>query len=133
MNLLHSVRGAKNNFCALEESIAQSIMMQTTCRYGEVEGRPDYGSAIWELEFNQLIRTHEWEEQVSNSLQASIQKHEKRLKNVDVSVHLSEVHTESKNHVQVRKKAEIYVKGTIVFSEVPFHFNTILYISPITQ
>ncbi len=135
LNFLRTVRGERNGLCSLEESIAQSIMMQTTCRFGEVEGRLDYGSAIWDLEFNQLVRVHEWEEQVRNSLIHTIEKYEKRLKNVIVDVNLTEVQTESKTKGRslIRKQADIYVKGTVIYSDAPFHFNTTIYISPLSQ
>ena len=41
--------------CSYEESIAQHLMMLVVSRHGEVEGREDYGSIIWDLEFNQVL------------------------------------------------------------------------------
>ncbi len=39
---------------------------------------------IWDLEFNQLVKISDWEEGVKNSLIKTIEKYEKRLRNVDV-------------------------------------------------
>ncbi|MCG8700777.1 MAG: GPW/gp25 family protein [Bacteroidales bacterium] len=130
--LIHN--GNKNN-CSLEESIAQYIMMQITCRYGEVAGRRDFGSEIWELEFNQLVRIYEWEEKVKNSLQTSISKYENRLTEVEVDVNLVEIEpdTNSKNYSEIRRQAIITVTGKIVNTGIPFHFNTTVYVSPLSQ
>lgn len=121
--------------CSLEESIAQSIMMQITSRYGEVASRQDFGSKIWELEFNQLVKVYEWEEDVKQSLIDTITKYEKRLYDIDVTVNLSEFEGESsiRHRKDIRRKADIYVEGKIIYQDIPFHFNTTLFISPLSQ
>ncbi|MFL1895009.1 GPW/gp25 family protein [Aquimarina sp. 2-A2] len=129
------IQGKPQQRCAIEESIAQYIMMQITSRYGEVAGRNDFGSDIWELEFNQLIKIYEWEERVRLSLQESIIKYEHRLSDTKVHVSLSEVDTDvdSKKYSEVRRKAIITVTGTITQTGVAFNFNTTLYVSPLSQ
>lgn len=129
------IEGKRQAICTIEESIAQSIMTQVTCRYGEVAGRPDYGSEIWELEFNQLVKVYNWEEKVKKSLLNTINKYEKRLYNVNVNVSLSEFENES-NHLKkkgIRRKADIRVTGIIINQDTPFHFSTTIYISPLSQ
>lgn len=135
INFSSVLKGEKTSSCSIEESIAQSIMMQITSRYGEVAGRPDFGSDIWELEFNQLVKVYEWEEKVKQSLLRTINAYEKRLYDVDVTVHLSEFENESSVRIksEIRRKADIYVRGKILYQDVPFHFNTTLYISPLSQ
>ena len=130
-----ALNGKAIKTCSLEESIAQSIMIQITSRYGEVASRPDFGSAIWELEFNQLVKVYEWEEKVKQSLVDTINKYEKRLYDIDVKVSLSEFEKESNLRARrdIRRKADIFVTGKIVYQDLPFHFNTTLYISPLSQ
>lgn len=135
INFSSLLKKEKPSYCSLEESIAQSLMMQITSRYGEVAGRPDFGSDIWELEFNQLVRVYEWEEDVKQSLIKTIKLYEKRLYEVEVDVRLSEFEKESSLRLQseIRRKADIYVTGKIIFKDIPFHFNTTIYISPLSQ
>jgi len=135
INFSSLINGKASSSCSLEESIAQSIMMQITSRYGEVAGRPDFGSAIWELEFNQLVKVYVWEEEVKQSLIKTINKYEKRLYDVEITVNLSEFEGESsaRHRRDIRRKADIFVTGKIVFQELPFHFNTTIYISPLSQ
>lgn len=129
------LQGKMQKRCSQEESIAQYIMMQITSRYGEVAGRNGFGSDIWELEFNQLVKIHEWEEGVRVSLLNSIKKHEIRLTDIDVHVSLNEIDTSVnlKKHSEVRRKAVIGVTATIVQTGVAFNFNTSLYVSPLSQ
>lgn len=120
--------------CSTEESIAQHIMMIVTSHYGEVVSREDYGSAIWELEFHQLVRADVWEDEVSASLLATINKYEPRLKQVEVKVTLSEIEDYSHHSkVHIRRKADITVKGQLVTNQLPFYFTTAIYISPLSQ
>lgn len=129
------LKGHGRNECTIEESIAQYIMMQITSRYGEVAGREDFGSDIWELEFNQLVKIYEWEETVRTSIIKTITKYEKRLTDIKVEVNLSEIYTDidSKKYSEVRRKAVIDVYGVIVQTGVPFNFNTSIYVSPLSQ
>lgn len=53
---------------------------------GEIFGKYEYRSIIWELEFNQLVKVRDWEETVRNSLVQSITAYERRLKDVRVDV-----------------------------------------------
>ncbi len=129
------LKGNGRKECTVEESIAQYIMMQITSRYGEVAGRNDFGSDIWELEFNQLVKIYEWEETVRTSLLRTITKYEIRLTDLKVAVNLSEVDTniDSKKYSEIRRKAVINVSGNIVQTGIPFNFNTSIYVSPLSQ
>ena len=135
INFTHMIQGENKKQCSLEESIAQYIMMQVTSRYGEVAGRKEFGSDIWELEFNQLVRVYEWEERVKNSLLKSISRYEKRLIDVDVRVNLVEIDADmnSKNYSEIRRQAIIGVTGRIEHTGVPFNFDTTVYVSPLSQ
>lgn len=125
----------KSKRCSLEESVAQHLMMQITCRYGEVAGREDFGSDIWELEFDQLVKLHEWEEVVQKSLVRTINTYEKRLYDVKVNVVLSEVDMDisSKTYSEIKRKAVIRVAGRLFQTGEIFNFNTSVYVSPLSQ
>ncbi|CAM1355890.1 MULTISPECIES: GPW/gp25 family protein [Tenacibaculum] len=129
-------RNKENNRlgCTLEESIAQHLMIIATSKQGEVFGRPNYGSDIWDLEFNQLVKINKWEEKVKDSLYYAFIEYEPRLKDIRVSVRLSEIDDDAETtDVHVRRKAEIKVFGTIIETEAPFNFATLFYISPLSQ
>ena len=50
---LQSAVAKKLQRCSYQESIAQHIMLLILSHHGEVIGREDFGSMIWDLEFNQ--------------------------------------------------------------------------------
>ena len=128
-----ALRG-KLSRCLLAESIAQQLMLLIVSHPGEVLGREDFGSVIWELEFNQLVKVRDWEETVRNSLMQSITAYERRLKDVRVDVHLSEIEEDllGKNP-NIRRQANITIHAQIESTDIPFVFNTLVYISPLSQ
>ena len=120
--------------CSYEESIAQHIMVLIVSRYGEVEGKEDYGSVIWDLEFNQVLKNADWEEKVRQSLEATITKYESRLKDIHVRVELTEVEEDVRNKFpNARQRVRVWVNGVMVRNDQQFNFSTHLYISPISQ
>lgn len=120
--------------CSYEESIAQHIMMLIVSRYGEVEGKEDYGSVIGDLEFNQVLKNADWEEKVRQSLEATITKYESRLKDIHVRVELTEVEEDVRNKFpNARQRVRVWVNGVMVRNDQQFNFSTHLYISPISQ
>ena len=126
------LKGNNKNQCEIQESIAYNIMLIVTTSFGEIPEKPDYGSEIWELEFDQHINRRTWEEQVKNSLFDSISKNEQRLNLTSVAITLDEVE-DKELKTSIRRKANIIVNGIIKNSLIPFNFHTKLNISPISQ
>lgn len=136
INFSDILKGAPREECSYEESIAQYLMMMITSRYGEVVSRSDFGSAIWELEFNQLVKVNQWEAEVQKSLEDTISKYENRLTNLKIDVALNEVDphlSDIDGRSEVRKQASISVEGKIKTSGTKFMFNTQLLVSPLSQ
>ncbi len=131
---LQTAANKKLQRCSYQDSIAQHIMLLILSHNGEVIGREDFGSMIWDLEFNQLVKISDWEEGVKNSLINTISKYEKRLRDVDVDVTLLEIEEENVNKIShIRRKAQIVVTGIMDKTNDKFSFNTSLYISPLSQ
>ena len=120
--------------CSYEESIAQHIMMLIDSRYGEVEGKEDYGSVIWDLEFNQVLKNADWEEKVRQSLEATITKYESRLKDIHVRVELTEVEEDVRNKFpNARQRVRVWVNGVMVRNDKTFKLRTHIYIRNISK
>ena len=131
---LSAALGGQLERCSYEESIAQNIMMMIVSKYGEAESKDDYGSVIWNLEYNQTVFNQDWEENVKKSLEKTIVKYEHRLKNIEVNVELTEVEEEIRNkYPNARRRVKIGMKGLLILNDNPFYFNTYLYISPLSQ
>jgi len=132
VNFKSLLKGSRNNFCKIEESIAYNIMMIITTSFGEIPETPSYGTVIWDLEFNQHIKKRDWEDLVRKSLYESITQFEKRLLLSEITISLDEIDDKELSS-SIRRKANIIVKGSIIESQVPFNFHTKLNISPISQ
>ncbi|MFC2530273.1 GPW/gp25 family protein [Segatella oris] len=131
---LSAALGGQLERCSYEESIAQNIMMMIVSKYGEAESKDDYGSVIWNLEYNQTVFNQDWEENVKKSLEKTVVKYEHRLKNIEVNVELTEVEEEIRNkYPNARRRVRIGVRGLLILNDNPFYFNTYLYISPLSQ
>lgn len=136
INFSDLLSGNSRNECSYEESIAQYLMMMITSRYGEVVSRSDFGSAIWELEFNQLVKVSQWESEVQRSLEDTISKYESRLTGLKIDVSLNEIDPNLSNieeRSEVRKQASISIEGKMKSSGTKFMFNTQLLVSPLSQ
>ncbi|WP_255680878.1 GPW/gp25 family protein [Flavobacterium pisciphilum] len=132
VNFKALTRGSQENFCKIEESIAYNIMMIITTSFGEIPETPNYGTIIWDLEFNQHIKKRDWEDLVRKSLFESITEFEKRLILGEVTISLDEIDDKELSS-SIRRKAIVVVTGSIIESSIPFNFHTKLNISPISQ
>ncbi|MCC9073865.1 GPW/gp25 family protein [Flavobacterium sp. F-65] len=107
-------------------------MMIITTSFGEIPETPNYGTIIWDLEFNQHIKKRDWEDLVRKSLFESITEFEKRLILGEVTISLDEIDDKELSS-SIRRKAIVVVTGSIIESSIPFNFHTKLNISPISQ
>jgi phage baseplate assembly protein W len=67
----------------LSESIAYSIGLILSTRIGSISFEPEYGCAIWESEFADLLTSSKAD--IRGSLRNAIDKYEKRIYNTSVS------------------------------------------------
>lgn len=118
--------------CSLAESIAQHVMLLILTRKGENRFNPDYGNAVWDLEFDNAITTVEWERVFEQSLLDQIKKYEPRISYPQVQVHMEYVeHTYgTKDFVEVRKKAKIGINAILTDLGERYTFSTHIYLSP---
>lgn len=120
--------------CALEYSIAQNILLIIVTAFGECRFDHSFGCEIWDLDFELIYNPNTWREAVQKSLQNSIEKHEKRLSQVKVSVELSEEQVEL-GVVEARslkQKLTIKISGNLTATNQPFFVNKTLYLNPIS-
>ena len=126
--------GAELPCCSLAESIAQNIMLLIITRKGENRFNPDYGNAVWDLEFDNGVTLVEWEQAFQESLLDQIQKHEPRIVLPRIDVHIEYVeHTYgTKDLVEIRKKAKIGINAVLTDIGELFTFSTHLFLSPMS-
>ncbi|MCC9043545.1 GPW/gp25 family protein [Myroides sp. M-43] len=126
--------GASLPTCSLAESIAQNVMLLVITRKGENRFNPDYGNAVWDLEFDNAVTSVEWERVFEESLLDQIKKHEPRIIFPKIQVHMEYVEHNygTKDFVEIRKKAKIGVNAVLTDIGELFTFSTHIYLSPMS-
>ena len=109
--------------------------MLISTRKGEMPGNPEFGCAIWDLQFQTIVDQRKWEDTVVSSLTNAIKEFEPRLMNVRVGVTLSEIEVSRsfKRHPEVKKQATIRVAAHLVHSREQFNFMTNVFVSPLAK
>lgn len=87
---------------SLEHSIAQQIILLATTTFGECKFDENFGSKIWEIDFDLLMNENTLKEIISKTMKQSLLLHENRIKVNEIKVELSEI----KFHVQDLKRAK---------------------------
>lgn len=120
--------------CSLAESIAQHLMLLILTRKGENRFNPDYGNAVWDLEFDNAVTMVVWERVFAESLLDQITRYESRINQPEIRAQLEYVEHQygTKDFVEVRKKAKISIQAIVTETGEYFTFSTTIYLSPMT-
>jgi len=120
--------------CNFDESIAKNIFLLITARFGEHRYNKTLGCEIWSSDFQLIGNVNVWKEKIRKSVETVIQNHEKRLKNLIVSLDLSEEEIKSpiSNLVSIKKRLQIKIKGKTISTGEDFSFETKFFISPLS-
>ena len=118
----------------LGENIAQHIQLLITTRFGENRYDPNYGNAVWELEFENALSDSQWDERFRLSVIDAIKQYEPRLTNPDAIIHSEVVEKvwPIKEYTEIKKKVTIVVKARIAETGEQFGFKTELFLSPMS-
>jgi phage baseplate assembly protein W len=127
--------GKPMDTCSLGESISQLLFMIVSTRKGEMPGDPDFGCAIWDLQFEIVMDAMKWKYAVEQSILEGIQRYEKRLENPSVHVSLLDVEAAYpfRQHPEIKKQATIQVQARLKHSQENFNFSTKIFVSPLAN
>lgn len=119
----------------LGKSISNYLELIIFTRKGEHRFNPDFGCAIWDLDFELIVSESLWEERFRKSLLDSITRYEWRIQDVKVQVNISEVETffPKRKVAEIKKKVMIYVVGKMVETGERYSFSTSLFLSPLSK
>ena len=123
----------KNEFkkINLQESISQFIGMIITTTFGEYKYDNEFGSEIWETDFDHLTNINILKERIKNSLFEKIIHYEKRLSNIEVQLNIIENKLPT-NSVRIKKRLKIIITGTIQKTHEPYVFSGDYYLAPLS-
>lgn len=128
-------QGGKLQRCTMLESIDQHLeLLLTTCP-GEHAFDPQFGTRIWEMDFEQVTSRARWEEQFADFVHKAVTDYEKRLHQVQVKIQIKDVLYEQSmlKAVSIRKRVEIYVLGNLIHTGQRCGFNYTLYMGPLSS
>jgi phage baseplate assembly protein W len=117
----------------LKDSIKKTLELIIMTRFGEHRHDPSFGCEIWDLDFELIVSENKWEEKLRQSLLKSITTHEHRLSNIQLNVQITEIEKFHliKQYVEIKKRVDIQLTGTIHKTGESFNFNNSLFLSPL--
>lgn len=120
--------------CSDKESIDQNIELLIATCPGEHHFDENYGSHIWDLDFERVHETERWKEIFTSHVVNAINKYEPRLTNVSVTSNMVDVVKEDRimESVTVRKRVDIYVTGQLSYSDEWCRFVYAIYLGPLS-
>lgn len=120
--------------CSLTESIAQHLHLLITTYYGECKFDENFGSPIWEADFENITSINVWRSKTGKELEEVIKRYEKRLTDPKVNINLfqEEFMDEAVSSRVMKRKVELKVSARIEATNEQFEFDTIFFISPIS-
>jgi len=121
--------------CSELESIDQHLALILTSRPGEHRFDSSFGTKISEMDFENIISKTIWEEKFIRYITESIEKYEKRLKNIKIQVNVRDVIREEvyMQGFSVKKKVDIIITGTLVSTNKQHGFKHLLYLGPLSR
>lgn len=117
---------------SLEHSIAQQIILLATTTFGECKFDENFGSKIWEIDFDLLMNENTLKEIISKTMKQSLLLHENRIKVNEIKVELSEIKFHVQDLKRAKKKVDIIIDATVKSTNRPFDFKGYFFVGPLS-
>jgi phage baseplate assembly protein W len=114
----------------IEESLAQYISLIITTIFGEYKYDEEFGTVIWETDFNLLANPNQIKDQIKESVQEKVKKYEQRLIVTDVTLNVVEDTLSFETNIRVKKRLNIVVYGIIKQTNQPYYYSSSYYLAP---
>lgn len=134
LNLSLLMKGKEHPSCTLQQSIAQRIHLLLITNFNECRYDREFGSVIWEHDFENLPNINQWKDQMAKSVKEELEKYEKRLINIKTTLELTEqefIDNDKNRYKKLKRRIDINVNASLKSTNEPFYFQEVLYVSPI--
>jgi len=127
------IRNEEHDKVDIQQSIASFLHLLSTTHFGECTFDDSFGNALWEIDFDNFTSNDKLRAIISESLLNSIERYETRLSHVTIEIKLRQENTGVKTKsINVRKRIDVIINGTIDQTDEPFSFIEGFYIAPIS-
>lgn len=114
----------------LEESLAQYIALIITTIFGEYKYDLEFGTIIWETDFNLLANPNQLKDLIKESVFEKVKKYETRLIVTDVTLEVVEDTLSYETNIRVKKRLDIVVYGIIKQTNQPYYYKSSYFLAP---
>ena len=114
----------------IEESLAQYISLIITTIFGEYKYDDEFGTVIWETDFNLLANANQLKDMIKESVHEKVKKYEKRLTITDVTLGVSEDTVSYEANIRVKKRLDIVVYAVIKKTNQPYYYKSSYFLAP---
>lgn len=127
--------GGQLEKCSELESIDQFLALLITTHPGEHSFNQEFGMKIWELDFENIESLPVWKEKFTGYVRQAVEKYEKRLRDIDVTIDVRDVAREDVllDAVTVRKHVDIIITGIVVSTGKKSGFRHVVYLGPLSR
>jgi len=119
---------------SLEESVRRHVFLMLISRFGSNRCFPEYGSELWEHDFENLKTLDNKKPQLEHAIKTMMAQHEKRLGDVRISIQIKEEPFQDplKTTRKITKKIEVKIKGILLETNKVFDPPTyVIFFSPV--
>lgn len=116
----------------LRESVEQHLRLLLGTRKGEFRFDVEYGSPLWESDFEISLKDNELRQNLEQELTDLVYRYETRLDNVRVSARVSVEESGKSNAVRVKKRLDVTVSGNLTKTREDFEHMVTIYFSPVS-
>ncbi len=127
------ISGKKTEKMLLGESVAQHLHLVMTTSFGECQFDKSFGCALWNIDFNNVTSDAKLKENIAEAILKSLQRHEKRLSNIDVSIDVEQEESNiDEKKSRIKKLVHITISGLLTQIDDEFVYYEHFYIGPLS-
>ena len=116
---------------SIKQSIHNMIHLISTTSFGELKHDRDFGCEIWMHDFNNIYNTHSFKEDLRKSIVRSIEKNEKRIKNIKIDLNIEQTEIKIKGR-RAKVRVNLIVTGTIEKTNEQLTHHEKFFIGPLS-
>lgn len=125
----------RHSLTELKEAVAGYVHLILKTHLTEYRYDYQFGCYVWDQDFNNIQSISKWENEMENQIHASIRQYEKRLHDLQIKIKIEEPEGEenrSSSRIQLKRKINILVSGTIRMTREYFQHQEFIYFSPLS-